>query len=107
MNKLSTIIFCSLLIITGCKKQSVCPNLIGKWLLKSTIANNFETKIPDTSSISETIEIKEDFTFISYSTKTRKLWNSGKFDCSKVFDVDSTSFKKGSNNYYNLYIKTN
>ncbi len=105
MKKLSTIIICILLIAIACKKQASCPNIVGKWLLKSTVAGGVETKISDTSSISETLEIAADFTFVSYSTKTRKVWNSGNFDCSKVFDADSASFKKGSSNYFNLYGK--
>ena len=105
MNKLSTIIVCVLLVIISCKKQASCPNIVGKWLLKSTVSGGIETKIPDTSAISETLEIAADFTFISYSTKTRKLWNSGNYDCTKVFDADSASFKKGSSNYFNLYGK--
>jgi hypothetical protein len=105
MNKLSTIIVCVLLVIISCKKQASCPNIVGKWLSKSTVANGIETKIPDTSAISETLEITADFTFVTYSTKTNEQWNSGTFDCSKVFEADSASFKKGSKNYYVLYGK--
>lgn len=105
MQKLSTIIICVLFIAVGCKKQASCPNIAGKWLLRSVVASGSETLIPDTSSISETLEIAADYTFVSYNTKTHKLWNSGQFDCSKVFDADSSSFKKGSSNYFNLYRK--
>jgi hypothetical protein len=76
----------------------------GKWLLTEIWQDNLKTSIPDTSDISETLEISGT-TFISSSTKTRKIWNSGTFDCSKVFDADSVSFKKGSNAYFNLYVK--
>ena len=105
MNKLSTFLVCIILLAISCKKQASCPNIVGKWLLKSTVAGGIETKIPDTSSISETLVIAEDFTFISSSTKTHKVWNSGKYDCTKVFDADSASFKKGSSNYFTLYGK--
>ena len=67
--------------------------------------DQIKTVIPDTSAGSETLEIKSNNTFISSSTKTGKLWNSGTFDCSKVFDADSVSFKKGSDEHYNLYIR--
>lgn len=87
----------------ACKKDKSCPNIEGKWLLIEVWQDNLKTIINDTSAISETLVISNNNTFISSSTKTGKVWNTGNFDCSKVFDADSISFKRGSAAYFNLY----
>lgn len=94
-----------IVILTSCKKDKACPNLEGNWLLTEIWQDNLKTVIADTSVISEILEIDGNNTFISSSTKTGKIWNSGNFDCTKVFEVDSISFKKGSNTNFNLYVR--
>lgn len=93
-----------LCIFSACKKKISCPNLEGKWLLTEIWIDNLKTSISDTATISETLEITN-HKFVSKSTKNGKVWNTGDFDCAKVFGVDSVSFKKGSKAYFNLYLK--
>ena len=103
MKFFATFLLC-VVVLTSCKKTTDCPDLEGKWLLTEIWQNNLKTSIPDTSALSETLKITGN-TFVSSSTKTGKIWNSGTFDCSKVFEADSVSFKKGSKAYFNLYVK--
>ena len=105
MKIISVLFVCLVCIFSSCKKKSDCPNLEGEWILTEVWSDNLKTIISDTAAISETLEITPSNTFISSSTKTGKLWNSGVFDCAKVFDADSISFKKGSKAYFNLYVK--
>ena len=105
MKIITVLLICLVCIFSSCKKKINCPNLEGEWLLTEVWADNLKTKISDTSAISETLKITQSNSFISSSTKTGKIWNSGTFDCAKVFDADSISFKKGSKAYFNLYVK--
>lgn len=104
MRIIYSLLICIVCVFSSCKKKIDCPDLNGNWLLTEIWIDNLKTTISDTSAISETLEITSN-TFVSKSTKTGKVWNSGGFDCAKVFDVDSISFKKGSNAYFNLYVK--
>lgn len=93
------------ILFVGCKKETTCPNIEGKWLLTAIYQDNIKIEIPDTVLISETLEISANYKFISSSTKTGKIWNTGTFDCAKVFDADALIFKKGSKSYYNFYAR--
>lgn len=99
------VLCCFVLLLVSCKKEKACPNLEGEWLLTEIWQDNLKTVILDTSVVSETLVIKLDNTFTSSSTKNGKIWNTGTFDCSKVFDADSSTFKKGSKLNYNLYVR--
>lgn len=101
----AVILFCVLCISVGCKKSATCPDLQGEWILTEMFQADVKTFVADTSVICEKLVITASNTFVSSSNKTREVWNTGTFDCSKVFDTDNISFKKGSKYFYNKYTK--